>query len=331
MADYDVLVVGGGPAGTAVAVFTARQGLDTVVYDRGRSSITQCAYLENYPGFPDGIDVETFTDLLHDHLAAAGATLVDDLVESVERREAAADAEDGRDHDDSTDGGFLVTPQEGDPVTATRVVAAARYDGEFLRGLDDDEEMFVTHDHGEEAHEHFARDYADEEGTTPVEGLYVASPAEETDLQAVAAAGRGARVARRVVADVRVDDGWWPEAAEGVDWVRREASLSGEWAERERWVEWFDDHHADHAPVDTDSDRFRRVREAFLDEGRAAYVSEDEVAERTERGHRALAATLDTEAVVEAHDAAELLDAMDDDAIREYRCDAETASADERH
>lgn len=319
MADHEAVVVGGGPAGASTAVFLARAGLDTVVYDRGRSSIARCGYLENYLGFPEGVDIETFTDLLHDHVGAAGATLVADLVESVDRL----------DGDDAEGTGFRVTPQEGDPVTAERVVAAARYDGEFLRGLDDEDALFVTHDHDGEEHQHLARDYADEEGATPVEGLYVASPAEATDAQAIAAAGRGAMVARRVIADVRIADGWWPEAAEGVDWVRREAELTGEWADRDRWVEWFDDHHAEHAPVDTDSERFRRVREAYLDEGRSAYRSDEEIETRTARGRRALAARVDPDAVVDAHGTTDLLDAMDDAEIREYLDGRPTAAAED--
>lgn len=113
--DYDVVVVGGGPAGSSAGVFTARYGLETAIFDRGRSSLKYCAYLENYLGFPAGIDIETFYGLMHDHAVEAGCDLVSDLVESVTRT------------DDQT--GFIVEPQEGEPVTAARVIAATRYDG----------------------------------------------------------------------------------------------------------------------------------------------------------------------------------------------------------
>ena len=314
-ADRDVVVVGGGPAGCAAAVFAARDGLDVAVFDRGRSSLARCAHLENYPGFPAGIDVGTLADLMRAQAERAGCAVVEDLVESVERSEA-----DGERSGVDTDGreaeGFVVTPQEGAPVTARRVIAATRYDGEYLRGLGDDDAMFEVHDHAGETHEHFDREYADRDGTTPVDGLYVASPSD-ADRQAITAAGRGARVGKRVVADARVDDGWWPAAAERVDWVRRDAELDDEWADRDRWAEWFDAEHAD-GPVDPDSERFARVREAAVDAARSAYVDADEEEARAAAGHRALAAHLDPEAVVDAHGTDALLDAMDDEAVAAY-------------
>jgi len=301
--ERDVAVVGGGPAGCSAGVFLAREGLDVAVFDRGRSSISRCAHLENYLGFPAGIDIETLYDLIHDHAERAGCEIVADLVESIDR------ADRGE--------GFVVTPQDGEPIAARRVVAATRYDGEYLRGLDDDEAMFETDEHDGEEYETFDGEYADRDGTTPVEGLYVASPSDEADTQAIMAAGRGARVARRVVADARLEDGWWEAVADGVDWLRREAELDDEWADRERWVEWFDEYHAD-APVEQGSERYERVRAAAIEDSRSSYVGPEEIEARAATGHEALAGHLDADAVVAAFDEATLLEAMDDDAVREY-------------
>ena len=118
---HDVVIVGGGPAGCSAGVFTAGYGLDTVIFDRGRSSTQRCAHLENYLGFPAGIDVETLYGLIHDHAKQAGCEIVSNVVESVV---SADDVE-----------GFTVETQESRRVTAGRVVAATRYDGEYLRPL----------------------------------------------------------------------------------------------------------------------------------------------------------------------------------------------------
>ncbi len=301
--DHDVAIVGGGPAGCSAGVFCAREGLDTVIFDRGRSSIQRCAHLENYLGFPAGIDIETFYDLMHGHAETTGCEIVPDLVESVDRTDDEA--------------GFRVTPQEGESVTARRVVAATRYDGEYLRGLDDNAAMFETYEHDGEEHEHFDSEYADHDGTTPVDRLYVASPSEEADTQAIMAAGRGARVAHRVIADVRIDDGWWETVADGVDWVRREAERDDEWADRDNWVEWFDGYYGEDAPIETDSDRFERVREASIGESLSSYVSPDELDERAAAGQEALAVHLDVERLIAAVDAETLLDHVDDELIRD--------------
>jgi hypothetical protein len=282
--DHDVVVVGGGPAGCSAGVFTARYGLDTVVFDRGRSSIQRCAHLENYPGFPAGIGIETLYGLLHDHAEEAGCEIVPDLVESVDR------AGDGE--------GFVVTPQEGEPVTARRVVAATRYDGEYMRGLDDESAMFETHDHDGETHEHFDREYAGHDGTTPVDGLYVASPSTEADRQAIVAAGRGARVGLHVVEDVRAERGYPEAVADHSDWMRQESTLDGEWRDRDRWREWFDDQ----CPEDHDLSEDRRVelRERDIERSFATYLSDEEIARRGRQGQRRLLDHVDDDLVLDA-------------------------------
>ena len=55
---YDVLILGGGPAGYSAALYTARAGLDTLVMEKicpgGQMATTDI--IDNYPGFDAGID-----------------------------------------------------------------------------------------------------------------------------------------------------------------------------------------------------------------------------------------------------------------------------------
>jgi hypothetical protein len=280
--DRDVVIVGGGPAGCAVGVFTARYGLDTVIFDRGRSSIQRCAFLENYLGFPAGVDVETLYGLIHDHAEEAGCEVIPDLVESVERTD---------------EGGFVVDPQEGDSVTARRVVAATRYDGEYMRGLDDDAAMFETYEHDGETHETFDGEYADDDGKTPVEGLYVATPCTE-DRQAIMAAGRGARVGLRVVEDTRRERGYPESVSDHYDWRRQESDLDREWSDRDRWRDWFDDR----LPDDHDLDEERRVelRERDIDRSFETYLTDEEIERRAVRGQKRLLDHIDDGLVLDA-------------------------------
>ena len=54
---YDVIIVGGGPAGLSAAINCASEGLRVVVVEQGAAGgqASYSAFIENYPGFPEGL------------------------------------------------------------------------------------------------------------------------------------------------------------------------------------------------------------------------------------------------------------------------------------
>src|SRR5690606_10507 len=61
---YDLVVIGGGPAGLGAAVYGASEGLRTVLVERSATGgqAGQSSRIENYLGFPDGVSGAPATD-----------------------------------------------------------------------------------------------------------------------------------------------------------------------------------------------------------------------------------------------------------------------------
>jgi thioredoxin reductase (NADPH) len=75
---YDLVVIGGGPAGLGAAVYGASEGLRTVLVERSATGgqAGQSSRIENYLGFPDGVSGAQLTDRARRQAAKFGAEIL---------------------------------------------------------------------------------------------------------------------------------------------------------------------------------------------------------------------------------------------------------------
>jgi len=73
----EIAIIGGGPGGLAAALYAARGRAKTVVFERGipGGQIVTTDWVENYPGFPDGINGAELGDLMTKQAEVHGAAL----------------------------------------------------------------------------------------------------------------------------------------------------------------------------------------------------------------------------------------------------------------
>jgi thioredoxin reductase (NADPH) len=63
---YDLIIIGGGPAGLTTAIYAAREGIKTLILERGAAGgqVGNTQHMENYPGFDEGISGADFAERL---------------------------------------------------------------------------------------------------------------------------------------------------------------------------------------------------------------------------------------------------------------------------
>ena len=84
----DIVIIGGGPAGLTAGLYASRAGLDSVLIEKGLTGgqIVNAEWVENFPGFPDGISGFDLGELLNRQAARHGLETVFGEVTGLELR-----------------------------------------------------------------------------------------------------------------------------------------------------------------------------------------------------------------------------------------------------
>jgi len=109
MAKYEVIIIGGGPAGLTAGLYTSRAGLKSLLVERGifGGQIANAALLENYPGFPQGISGLELGSLMHQQATKYGLEVMTAEVTGIGQGQP-----------------YSVLTTEGDFEAATIIIAA---------------------------------------------------------------------------------------------------------------------------------------------------------------------------------------------------------------
>ncbi|MFC2157319.1 thioredoxin-disulfide reductase [Acidobacteriota bacterium] len=86
-AEYDVIIVGAGPAGLSAAIYTGRGRLNTLVIEKGMpgGQILTTDWIENYPGFPEGINPFELMEGFQKQAERFGAQFTSDEVTGIRK------------------------------------------------------------------------------------------------------------------------------------------------------------------------------------------------------------------------------------------------------
>jgi thioredoxin reductase (NADPH) len=84
---YDVIIIGGGPAGLAASIYTARSGLKTALFEGTNpgGQLNSIVTLENYPGFPEGISGPELAEKFMNQSSGFGAEMIYQGVDRIKK------------------------------------------------------------------------------------------------------------------------------------------------------------------------------------------------------------------------------------------------------
>jgi len=90
MARYEIIIIGGGPAGLTAGLYTSRAGLKSLLLERGMpgGQMVNATLVENYPGFPDGVAGPELSSLMHQQAAKYGLEVITAEVTGISREQS---------------------------------------------------------------------------------------------------------------------------------------------------------------------------------------------------------------------------------------------------
>ena len=117
------LIIGSGPAGYTAAIYTTRANIKSVLIEglQAGGQLTQTTTIENFPGFPDGIDGNELMQNMRQQAINVGADIRTGVVKSI----------------DLSKRPFVATLDGGETLEADTVIVATGASAKYL-GLDDE-------------------------------------------------------------------------------------------------------------------------------------------------------------------------------------------------
>ncbi len=123
MTKVKALIIGSGPAGYTAAIYLSRAGVSNVLYEGQQpgGQLTQTTTIENFPGFPDGVDGFQLMDSMRKQAVNVGAAICNGVITKIDLRQRP----------------FVATVDGGDTVEADVVIVATGASAKYL-GLADE-------------------------------------------------------------------------------------------------------------------------------------------------------------------------------------------------